>query len=359
MNRYIIWIFTGALAAMITLNPHISLTAAREALLLCGNVLIPSLLPFFICANILILTGAAVFFGRYLGFLMRPLFRVGGAGALALITGMISGYPSGAAVTCKLYEAGAIDRDEAHRLLAFVNNSGPLFIMGAVGVGIYQSPKLGVILYISHIAAALFTGMVFRFYGAKSLKGRAPCPKSAPMEHNILGRAVTDSLKSVITLCGYVVFFAVLAAALDRAGILFALSRIFAFTSENNRTLLSKGIFEIATGISAAKNADFSAVSSVLAWGGISVLFQTQSFTSKSGLSLKTYFFGKLLCGGFAALITKVILLIHPVEVEAFSAAGITKIKMFLYYLLGGMGLTIGIFALFSFISLITTKKSR
>lgn len=205
MNRYIIWIFTGALAAMITLNPHISLTAAREALLLCGNVLIPSLLPFFICANILILTGAAVFFGRYLGFLMRPLFRVGGAGALALITGMISGYPSGAAVTCKLYEAGAIDRDEAHRLLAFVNNSGPLFIMGAVGVGIYQSPKLGVILYISHIAAALFTGMVFSLLRRKKPQRKGTLPKKCAHGAQYSGKGRYRLIKirnNPVRICG-------------------------------------------------------------------------------------------------------------------------------------------------------------
>ncbi len=359
MRKTFIWVFTVFLAGMIVVNPAQSLEAGRSALVLCANVLIPSLLPFFICANILIYSGGAAFFGRFLSFFMKPLFNVNGAGALALATGMISGYPSGAAVTCRLYDAGAVTRDEAHRLLAFTNNSGPLFIMGAVGVGIYGSPRLGVILYVSHVLAALLTGVVFRFFGAGG-KALPSAPSTANDAQNLLGNAISDSVKSIINLCGYVVFFAVLTAVLEKSGIIGLLTTMFVGTKADTSLLLTKGLFEMATSISAVRSTNFAAVSCVLAVGGLSVLFQTQSFTSKSGLSIKTYIFGKLLCGGFSALITRLILAFNPVEIEVFAAAVTSlKIKMFLYYLLGAFGMGISIFALFSFISLIFLGRKR
>ena len=63
---------------------------------------------------------------------MRPLFGVPGEGAFALIMGTISGYPMGAKIVADLKEKESVNKVEAERLLAFTNNSGPLFVIGAV-----------------------------------------------------------------------------------------------------------------------------------------------------------------------------------------------------------------------------------
>ena len=44
-----------------------------------------------------------------------------------------------------------IGKEEAERLLGFCNNSGPAFIVGAVGAGIFGSPSVGLALYGIHI----------------------------------------------------------------------------------------------------------------------------------------------------------------------------------------------------------------
>ena len=58
--------------------------------------------------------------------------------------------------------AGAVSREEAERLLGFCNNSGPAFIVGAVGAGIFGSPSVGLALYGIHILAAVLTGLLLR-----------------------------------------------------------------------------------------------------------------------------------------------------------------------------------------------------
>jgi len=360
MNKLFWGIFSGILSILIAIKPSVSIESAKSALSLCANILAPSLFPFFVCASLLTSSGVAEKAGRRLGGFMKTFFSVSGAGALPFVLGLVSGYPMGALITCKLYDSKNITKSDAIKLLSFTNNSGPLFIMGAVGIGIYGSTKIGYILFISHAAAAIMTGFVFRFF-KDSQKKHNFTPQKPFHDSNILGTAVSDSIKSLLNLSGFVVFFAVILAMLENIGFIgFLSSSLIKFgVDEKTSILLSKGFFELTTGISTAKSGSIPAVSSILAWGGISVLFQTLSIVKKSGLPIKSYIAGKLLCGGFAALISRIILNFYPVEIKvSITNSNLPlKIKMYLYYLVGSAAIAITIFTIFCFLSTIFSKK--
>ena len=57
---------------------------------------------------------------------------------------------------------GSITASEGERLLGFCNNSGPAFIIGAVGSGVFGSVKIGLLLYAVHILSELAAGLFFR-----------------------------------------------------------------------------------------------------------------------------------------------------------------------------------------------------
>ena len=73
---------------------------------------------------------------------MRPVFNVPGEGIFALLMGSISGYPIGAKTVSNLKSQGIINSIESERLIAFTNNSGPLFILGTVGISLFHSIKI-------------------------------------------------------------------------------------------------------------------------------------------------------------------------------------------------------------------------
>ena len=77
---------------------------------------------------------------------MKPLFRVPGVGGFAWAMGMASGNPAGAKISSRLRQEGQVSKIEAERLAAFTNSSNPLFIFGAVSVGFFNNPKLGIVL---------------------------------------------------------------------------------------------------------------------------------------------------------------------------------------------------------------------
>ena len=93
-------------AAAMVLWPEESVSAARGGLELCGNVIIPSLFPFFVLSSLVVELGLSRYLGRLFQPIMAPLFRVNGACACALALGFVGGYPVGARTAITLYQNG-------------------------------------------------------------------------------------------------------------------------------------------------------------------------------------------------------------------------------------------------------------
>ena len=296
--------------------PQEAMSAARDGLTLCYNVIIPSLFPFFVLSSLVVELGLAGYLGRALEKVMRPLFNVSGACASAFALGFIGGYPVGAKTAISLYEKGMCSRTEAERLLSFCNNSGPAFILGVVGAGVFGSSKVGLLLYLAHAAASVCVGILFRFYKAGGAKRDRECP--APrFQAQRFTAAFTGSIKnsflSTLNICAFVVFFTVVIRLLFLSGVLsgvsWALGTLLSplgFSQAWAERLLT-GFLEISSGVwtlsgSGALAGRLSMAAFMLGWAGVSVHCQVLSFIGGSGLSVRTYLAGKLLHGGLSAL---------------------------------------------------------
>ena len=136
-------------AIFLVIYSNSNLVATRNGLKLWANNVIPSLFPFFIAVELLVHTNIVYYLSKFLDKLMKPLFNVPGIATFPFVMGLISGYPVGAKIVSDLYSNGACTKDEAERMLVFTNNSGPLFILGTVGVAFYSNSTFGIILLIT------------------------------------------------------------------------------------------------------------------------------------------------------------------------------------------------------------------
>ena len=109
-----------------------NLEAAKNGLSLWANSVVPSLFPFFIGTELLYRTNFVAILGKVFTKFMRPIFNIPGEGAIAFILGNLSGYPIGAKLACNLLENKQCTKIEAERIIAFTNNSSPLFIIVTV-----------------------------------------------------------------------------------------------------------------------------------------------------------------------------------------------------------------------------------
>jgi len=133
---------------------------------------VPALLPFFIACELLSHTDIIDYLGRKLNKIMRPIFNVPGEGAFPLIMGIISGYPVGAKIVTNFRKTGICTKEEAERLITFTNNSGPLFIIGTVGISLFGNTTIGLVLFFTHLLSCLTVGFLFRFWKFKEKSGK-------------------------------------------------------------------------------------------------------------------------------------------------------------------------------------------
>lgn len=302
------------------------------------EVVFPSLLPFFIAAELLIAFGVVRFLGVLFEPVMRPLFNIPGVGSFGYIMGMASGYPTGAKITARLREENQLTRVEAERLVSFTNNSSPLFIFGAISVGFFHDPKLGVLLAVCHYLGNTIVGILMRFYRKNEevsvyekkdtgflllhafqemhtfrIRNRKPLGE-------ILGDSVINSIKTLVKVGGFIVLFSVVNKILFIVGFSSVLAHIaehllalFTLPEELALPFIS-GLFEITIGANLISQVTLNTVlqqaiviSFILGFNGFSIQAQVASIISKTDIRFYPYFFCRLLHGTIAAILTVIL----------------------------------------------------
>ena len=265
--------------------------------------------------------------GRYLNKIMKPLFNIRGEGSFGFIMGLISGYPVGAKIACDFRENNICSKEECERLLSFTNNSGPLFIVGTVGISMFGNSTIGLLLLITHILACITVGIIFRFWKFNSSSPEYVGSKNSNYKKyknvtfsnlgEVLGKSISNSISTVLMIGGFVVIFSSIISILKSSGILnslvFIITPIFNFLNIDSSFVygILTGLLEITNGISYVSSINIKAISVniiitafLLGFGGLSVLLQVLSITSKTDLSIKPYIYGKFLHGVLAAFYT-------------------------------------------------------
>ena len=269
-------------------SPAAVAEGAAAGLRLCAGAILPSLFPFFVATSLLLQLGLARRLEGVFAPFMGPLFHLSGVCAAPLLAGFVGGYPSGARTVAELYGQRLLSRREAERALGFVNNCGPAFLLSYVGAGILGSSRAGAYLLLTHVLAALLTGLILCRAGAGN-EPKAPPPRRPPAAEKSLGEAlpaaVVSALTATLNICAFVVLFRILAALLPGA---------------LPGPLL--GFFEMVTGLAALSpgRAGFIAAAGITGWGGLCVHCQTMAVLSGTGLSLRRHWLGK----GLQALVS-------------------------------------------------------
>lgn len=307
-GRLAVGISICAMAALIFSSEQV-ISSCRGALTLCCELIIPSLFPFFLLSILMNRLKIPFYLGKIFAPFSRLLFGVSGTGGTALVMGLCGGYPLGAAYIADMRKSGLIERDESERLLAFCNNSGPAFIIGAVGTGIFRSSAVGLYLYGIHILSAILTGLFFRRGTAESdgdIRPPAPLPFAQAFTET-----VKDAVISILNVCGYVVCFTVLVGLLDADGffslIIGHLSHMSGAELHWVRAFLT-GILELGSGTGQMQGLNLLPINLALAaflvgWGGVSVHFQTMAQIADTDIKGSLHFAGRLICASIAALL--------------------------------------------------------
>lgn len=314
-------IFILVLVIGLMIFPQSIFQASKDGLLLWFNVVLPSLLPFMICADLMNTLGITRWFERFFRPIMYPLFRLPGSTAFAWFIGMFSGYPVGAKVTVDLLQNGEITKKEAQNLLSFCNNSGPLFILSAVSVGIFKHTELGIPLLLIHYFSSFITGLIYcRFHPTQNsyMKNKHDTRVHAhhTYQKNILGNSIQRSLETIVQIGGFIIFFSVVMEFIEICNLeelmmvtLQPLSHFLHLSNEFFAHILI-GAIEITNGIQLLCSLQIPishqmvGISFLIAWSGLSIHAQTISVLGQCEIKVNSYIFCKFIQSCIAVLLT-------------------------------------------------------
>ena len=233
------------------LDSRCAADSAREALILCGKTLIPSLFPLFVLGGMLV--------PALVQIRIPGLSRILGFPEGYFLLGLLGGYPLGAACIARAAERGDLRAEDAERLTGLCSLCGPGFLFGVVGA--LLSLGAAAVIFILQLEAALLTAALW--------PGATTTRIQAQAEAVSLSDTLNKATQSILTVCGWVTLAAVAAGFLRRW--------VLALLPEGIAVVLT-GLMELTNGILAAgnlgKDARFLLCALFASFGGISVLLQ-------------------------------------------------------------------------------------
>ena len=246
-------------------------------------------------------------------------------------------------IVADLRRQGLCTRDEGNRMLAFTNNSGPLFIISCVGISLFGDTKTGFLLLATHILAGITVGIISGFISSHNFKfikllfsstkrkrEYESFTKTEPVTFRNLGglmaKSINDAISTTLLIGGFIVIFSVIISMLQHSHILESMSAfikpildIFGFDLNFAEPIMT-GIIELTNGVNMVSGISIKNISQnvilcafLLGFGGISVMFQVFSMIAKTDLSINQYIIGKILQGTIAATYTFIALQYIPI----------------------------------------------
>lgn len=277
----------GVCVLMIVFS-DIAVLAAKKGIMLWFTSVLPAMLPFFICVNFM--TGIG-------------LIRLLPEKVFPFVMSALSGYPIGAKVAGDMCRSGMIEKNEAKRLMSYCSTSGPVFMVGAVGVGMLGSQEAGVVIAVAHYLGALLNGVMYSIIlGGSGMT----CSSERKIEEYDFMEKLSDSIfasfKSMSVILAYIIFFTFIMDIIDVTG-------LFNFVDSVSGRILIKGFMEMTVGcsilssevISLQQAAIFASV--IISWGGLSILGQSMSMLAGTGISAGYIAVTKLTHSIFAGII--------------------------------------------------------
>lgn len=317
-NTKNILLFAAAMlvAASLFCYPQAVLTGASRGLSLCGNVLIPSLLPFLALVGVCMRSPLADALGKVLKRPTLWLFRLPEVAAAPILFSFIGGYPAGAAAIKTLLDEGKLTAKEAARMLHFTVNAGPAFAVSAVGGVMLGNTRAGWVLLLAHLLSALCIGIAEARF-TPCVRAVSPAATLKPMATAVV-EGVNAATKALLYMGGFVILFSVALAVADGAGIAALLDRCMPGGS-----VMLAGVLEVTAGCMAASGKSlWFLLGFFLSFGGLSVHCQVRALLHDHAAALKDFFAFRLLHGLLGGGCTVLLFYLIPFSASTLTVGG-------------------------------------
>lgn len=301
---------------LIISNPALFSSATISGLKLFFGSVLPGLLPFMFLTKLLTELGTVFKISKRFSNVSQKLFGTPGVSFYCFFMSILSGYPIGAKIISDLYSKDLITENDAKRMSIFCTTSGPIFVIGAVGVGMLKSYKLGLILYISHILSSIILGLIYNLIFKNKDYQTKIVFQSNKKNENIFTSCLLETINSLFLVGGYITIFYLISEAFELLKILefisILVSKIIPFVSPETIKTFLFGILEVTRGakeLSSQSSPTISAICGLISFSGISIIMQSLSFLKQAKIKAHSFILSKCVLMVLSIIICKLILI--------------------------------------------------
>ncbi len=280
MKKSFFRLLSVAALILLLISPSTAYEGARNGLVLWGSVVVPTLLPFMICSNIIVALNAIRILIFPVRRLLHQFFCLSDAGSYTLVSGLLCGYPMGARTCSDFLDQKRISEKEGKYLLSICNHPSPMFLLGYAALRLPESAPVWLLLTVVYLPILPIAWAARNFYGIKEPARSLPVTRESARSFD---DSLMDSCEVMVKIGGYIMLFSILARYINRLPI-----------NVPEQKAIVLGFVEITTGIKAISEAYPGIagglwIGAVTALGGLSGIFQTKSVIKNAGLSIRHY----------------------------------------------------------------------
>ena len=243
----------------------------------CLNVIIPSLFAVMVISSLLIRSSAYELLSKPFSLIAKYIFAMPKELFSVFVISNTAGYPVGAKLLRELYDKESITAESAEALLCCCYAPGPAFLSGTVGLAVYGSTRIGIIIFLSCLVSnCMIAAVICRIRKPHISKAAA----SKWVSPDMLIDSVLSCGRSLLEICLLIVFFSTVISVLEHYGIPGAAARIFGISGAES---IFCSVAEISQ-ISELENAPFAyipALAAVCSFGGLCVVMQIITVVKK------------------------------------------------------------------------------
>ena len=262
------------------LNIKVVINSTYEASILFFKKVFITIFPFIILCDILIYFNYHLFIKKVFGKLINKIFNIDSNTSIVFILSVLTSHPSNAVYIKNLLDNKIIDIKTANRILIYTYFPSIAFVTGVIGISLYNSFKVGLLLWIICFINNILIGLYLR--NDNSYVERVSSETKDISFFECFKLSIIKAINTSFIILGNLIVFTIII-------------NLFIRYVSIDSTILSilTGFLELTSGVISISllnipfNIKFALTSLILNFSSLSILFQSFSILSDYKINIK------------------------------------------------------------------------
>lgn len=272
---------------LILINSKTVITSIIQSTKLFIINIFPSLFPTMVIGTFLVKNNICLIIPKFIKYIFNKLFNFDDNVTSLYIISILCGTPSSSMFINEYLEKGLIDEKTAENLIYCTHFINPLFVIGAIGIGVFNSFKTGIIMLLLLYTSNFIKAFILRNNFNKNNK-----QINYIKNENIistLSNSIIKSINSLLLILGIIIMFNILITLI-----------LNIFNLNNFTYTVINGILEMTSGIIKLKDLNINYYLKIflsyyfLTFGGICIQLQTLSMLTQKKIRYFKYLIFRL-----------------------------------------------------------------